>query len=105
MGGKRPKLSISPKMAAKLEAIPVWPDEVSLSFLGRKFGVVGVPADAPIGEDEGWVCYPTAKDKESYMRKVRELASSSKQSGKALRIKESEQEKRRLTDNREETDG
>lgn len=86
--GIRQKESISPNLAAKLEAIPVWPDEVSLAYLNRKYGVMGLPADAPIGEDDGWVCYPTTKDKRCYIATIRELASKYHQRNKALRVKE-----------------
>ena len=86
--GIRHKESISPNLAAKLEAIPVWPEEASLSYLGHKYGVAGLPADAPIGEDEGWVCYPTVKDKDRYMSKIYELVGKYHQKNKALRVKE-----------------
>ena len=93
MGGKRPKESISPNMAAKLESIPVYPKEVSLASLNKKYGKSVLPADAPIGEDSGWVCYPTVKDKDSYLATVHELLKQSKKRNKAVRYAERERHK------------
>ena len=91
MGGKRPKISISPNMVAKLDSIPVYPEEISIAYLNKKYGKSVLPADAPIGEDGGWVCYPTVKDKDTYMAKVHELLNrESKKRKKAVRYAERE---------------
>lgn len=95
MGGIRHKETINPNLAAKLESIPVWPKEISLAVLNKMYGKGTIPTDAPIGEDRGWVCYPTVKDKETYMRQIHELVRNYKRASKrAVRIRKEEREDR-----------
>lgn len=67
------KTDLHPRMIAKLKAIPVYPQEVMSGALSKRYGINGYPTNAPIGEDNGWICYPDKKTKERYLAQLEEL--------------------------------
>lgn len=67
------KTDIHPRMIAKMKAIPVYPHEVMARALSKRFGIFGIPTNAPVGEDNGWICYPDKKTKERYLAQLEEL--------------------------------
>lgn len=52
--------------------IPVYPEEVRLSWIRKKYHVLdsAFPIYAPLCEFEGGVCYPNDKAKQRYMKEI-----------------------------------
>ena len=75
---KKEKIAITRRKMAVMNAIPVYPDSVSIKDINRKFGlpqnfVMGFPADAPLCEDgdrpNTTLCFLSQESKKEYIKR------------------------------------
>lgn len=67
----RVKVVVPTRMMKLLLDIPVWPGEVMLYSLTRKYKInnMNLSTDCPLGEYNGFITWPTERDKAEYFKR------------------------------------
>lgn len=63
------KTNIKEKVRTMLNEIPIWPIQIQMKELAKRHGVpaYNLPTNAPLAEDDGYVCWPDDNAKHRFL--------------------------------------